>query len=68
MELGVLEVWVNAITLHTPLALGLPGESVLEPGELSDESLAWALMQELEDAFSSKLKQSEIYPITWKLF
>lgn len=40
MELGVLEVWVNAITLHTPLALGLPGGSVLEPGELSDESLA----------------------------
>lgn len=40
MELGVLLVWVNAISLHTPLALGLPGESVQEPGELPDESLA----------------------------
>lgn len=29
----------NAITLHTPLALDLPEESILEPEEASDETL-----------------------------
>lgn len=38
--LGVPVAQVTNRALQTPLALALPGESVLEPGVLCDESLA----------------------------
>lgn len=46
-RLGVPVVQVSTITLRTPLPLGLPRKSVLEPGQPPDESLAQPELQNI---------------------